>query len=355
MIKRGGVASSASEPASAVADASPKPRRVPRLSLSHELLLLFAAALCFWHPMRVFIGGGACAPALLARSLAGKNYVVTGATAGIGFETAAHLAAAGATVVLPARDASRGEAAAAAIRSRAGAVADVRVASLDLADFDSVRAFASEMLKSFPQGLHGLVCNAGVMLPPKSTTKDGLDLVMQTNHYSHWLLTELLLPALREGAPSRIVILSSAAAHMGALNFSDLNWETRDYGYGVRAYAASKLANALHARELAKRLTGTGVTAVSVDPGGVDTELQRHISHADTVKRWLAWPFLKTAWQGAQTTLYCLLADDVPQLAGRFFADAGVHTLWNSAFNDENAAALWKATEAAVERASRAA
>jgi retinol dehydrogenase-13 len=322
------------------------------LSRRHEALLLIACALCLFPPLRAYAGGGVCAPALLQRDLAGKVFVITGATAGIGFETAAALAARRATIVFGARDASRGAAAAAAIRARAGGAADVTSLPLDLASFASVRAFAAAVAAAHPR-VDALVANAGVMLAPKATTVDGHDLTMQTNHFSHFLLCEALAPALLAAAPSRIVVLSSSAAHFGAVNFSDLNWVSRDYGYGIKNYAASKLANALHARELAKRWAGAGgVTAVSVDPGAVDTELQRHVAVGGApVGDWLKlvfWPLLKTPWQGAQTTLHALLADDVPAHAGEFFADAAPHAVYSSGFNDANAEKLWQESLAAV-------
>jgi len=234
-----------------------------------DLTLLLALIATLWYPTRRFFAGGVAAPSLLRRDLHDKLFIVTGANAGIGFETALQLARQNASVIIAVRSKSRGDVAASKIRAAVpGARVDVEL--LDLASFHSVRDFGSRF-QSHHRRLDGLIANAGVMFPPKTTTVDGHELSFQTNHLGHFLLTELLLEPLKAAAPSRIVILSSRAHDRGNLDWDDLDWEKRNYGFGIIAYADSKLANIMHAYELAKRLEGSGVTAVSVHPGVVRT------------------------------------------------------------------------------------
>jgi retinol dehydrogenase-13 len=257
--------------------------------------------------------------------------IVTGANSGLGLETTRVLARKGAAVVLAVRSEARGAAAVNVVRAGAPQ-ASLAVMPLDLASLESVRAFAASFLASH-EALHGLVNNAGVMNAPKGKTRDGFETQLGTNHVGHFLLTELLLPALERGAPSRIVNVSScyhdvAMGRRGTIDLDDPHFERRRYD-GWEAYAQSKLANVLHARQLAKRLDGTGITAVSVHPGWVRTRLIRSsmpVWAQDHVLR----PFLRMAgmiepWEGAQTTLYALLSPDVPAHPGAYFSQLGLY------------------------------
>jgi NAD(P)-dependent dehydrogenase (short-subunit alcohol dehydrogenase family) len=270
-----------------------------------------------------------CPPDLLEIDLSGKIYVVTGANSGIGLVTVTQLARQGATVVLACRRPDEGERARASIVA-GGVKGRVEVAGLDLADLSSVRRFAEGFLGSH-DALHGLVNNAGVMNTPQSKTKDGFETQIGVNHLGHFLLTELLLDVLKKSAPSRIVVLSSAyhdfaQGREGHIDFDDLQFERRKYD-GWQAYAQSKLANVLHARSLAARLAGTGVTAVSVHPGWVRTNLIR-----STLPTWaqdyLLRPFFRFSgmiepWEGTQTTLYTLLSPEVAAHSGAYFSQTG--------------------------------
>ena len=308
-----------------------------------------------------------CPPELLRKDLTGRLYVVTGANAGIGLVVAKQLARQGAQVVLACRRTDAGEAAAAEIRAEVPG-AKLEVEALDLGDLDSVRAFA-ERFTSKHEALHGLLNNAGVMNTPKGKTKQGFETQFGVNHLGHFLLTELLTDALIEGAPARIVNLSScfhdkAMGREGKIELGDLNWDTREYD-GWAAYAQSKLANLLHAKALAKRLADTGVTAVSVHPGWVRTDLARH-SMPLWVQDVLLRPFLRLAgmiepWEGAQTTLHCVLSDDVPNHPGAFYSQTGTYRDRSAnrggwplrspnpkAHDDALIDALWKKSEALV-------
>ncbi len=209
----------------------------------------------------------------------GRVAVVTGSNTGIGFHTAAELAAAGATVVLACRDTAKGAVAADAIRSRTSNGA-VEVLGLDLGDLASVRDAASETLDRWP-AIDLLIDNAGVMIPPKSTTADGFELQFGTNHLGHFAYTGLVLDALTSTPGSRIVVVSSLAHRDGQMRWDDLQWE-RSYNR-MAAYSQSKLANLLFTFELDRRLRLADVPtiALAAHPGVSSTELARHIPGAN--------------------------------------------------------------------------
>ncbi|XP_066836008.1 flotillin-2 isoform X2 [Anser cygnoides] len=196
--------------------------------------------------------------------LRGRTAVVTGGSGGIGEATARGLARCGARVVLAARCARRGEAAASRIRTETGNP-EVLFMPLDLASLRSVRAFASAFLRQEPH-LHLLVNNAGVSAG--GTTEDGFSLTFQVNHLGHFLLTQLLLERLQSSAPSRVVIVASSAHRAGHLRPAALGRAPPGPLPTFQGYCDSKLANVLHARELATRLQGTQVTSYAVHPGG---------------------------------------------------------------------------------------
>jgi NAD(P)-dependent dehydrogenase (short-subunit alcohol dehydrogenase family) len=270
-----------------------------------------------------------CPPPLLQRDLSGKIYVVTGGNSGIGRVTVEQLAKQGAHVVLACRRPEEGERVRGEMIAKTGR-GSVEVAALDLSDLASVRAFSNAMLAKFP-AIHGLVNNAGVMNTPQGRTKDGFETQIGTNHLGHFLLTELLLPALKTAAPSRIVNLSScyhdvAMGRLGHVELDDLQFERRKYD-GWEAYAQSKLANLLHAKHLAKRLAGTGVIAVSVHPGWVRTNLVGSFMPV-WVQNVVMRPFFRLSgmiepWEGAQTTLFALLSPEVEAHPGAYFSQTG--------------------------------
>jgi NAD(P)-dependent dehydrogenase (short-subunit alcohol dehydrogenase family) len=205
----------------------------------------------------------------------GRLAVVTGANTGLGFETARVLAARGASVVLAVRDTDKGKAAAARIAGTAPG-ANVTVQPLDLASLDSIRAAAGELRARHPR-IDLLINNAGVMFPPRQTTRDGFELQLGTNHLGHFALTGLLLEQMLPVPGSRVVTVSSQAHRIRArINFDDLQAE-RSYSR-VAAYSQSKLANLMFTYELARRLSAAATTtiAVAAHPGLAATELTRH-------------------------------------------------------------------------------
>ena len=202
--------------------------------------------------------------------------MITGASAGLGRESARALAATGAHVILAARNMEALRDAEAWIRAEVPD-APTSTVELDLTRLASVRTAAAAIQDLAPE-IHVLMNNAGVMFTPFSRTADGFEIQFGTNHLGHFELTRLLTPRLVEGA--RIVILSSDGHRMSDVDLDDPNWEQRVYDK-FAAYGASKTANILHMVELDRRLRGRGVRAYSVHPGVVATSLARHMTHED--------------------------------------------------------------------------
>jgi len=202
--------------------------------------------------------------------LTGRSAVVTGANSGIGFEAVVELARHGAAVTLAARDPGRGADALARLRSEVPA-ADAELARLDLADLDSVRAFAAGYA---PEGLDLLVNNGGVMAVPLRHTPDGFESQFGTNHLGHFALTGLLLPKLLARPGARVVSVTSGVHRIGRIDFADLDANARYRKWP--AYAQSKLANLLFTFELQRRADAAGVEllALAAHPGYAATNLQ---------------------------------------------------------------------------------
>jgi NAD(P)-dependent dehydrogenase (short-subunit alcohol dehydrogenase family) len=248
----------------------------------------------------------------------GRTAVITGANTGLGYETAAALAAKGANVVLAVRNLDKGKEAARRIeQSTPGA--QVTHQELDLTSLDSIRAAADE-LRSNHESIDLLINNAGVMFTPKSTTKDGFELQFGTNHLGHFALTNLLLDRVLAAQGSRIVTVSSQGHRfVRGIRFDDLQWD-RSYSR-VGAYGQSKLANLLFTYELQRRLTGTNTIAVAAHPGGSKTELTRNLPPLVAAATRLAEPLFQSADMGALPTLRA--ATDPGVLGGQYFGPDG--------------------------------
>jgi NAD(P)-dependent dehydrogenase (short-subunit alcohol dehydrogenase family) len=290
--------------------------------------------------------------------LGNRVAIVTGASGGLGAETARALAERGAQVTLAARDLPKTEAVADAIRAEGGAV---EVSELDLTSLASVRGFSERFLDSH-QELHILVNNAGIMACPLARTDQGWELQFATNHLGHFLLTGLLVPALRAGAPSRVVVVSSAAHLMSGVDFDDVHFERREYDKWV-AYGQSKTANTLFASELDRRLRGSGVTANALHPGVIMTELARNMTEVDMkdllsrreAGATLEW---KTVPAGAATSVWAASAPELEGRGGLYFEDCAVARpagegkpgtgYATHAFDAEAAQKLWEFSEKSV-------
>lgn len=249
----------------------------------------------------------------------GRTAVITGANTGLGYETAAALAAKGAQVVLAVRNLDKGKEAADHITHR-NPGANVSLQELDLTSLESVRA-AAEQLKSNYDAIDLLINNAGVMMTPKSVTKDGFELQFGTNHLGHFALTGLLLDRVLAAQGSRIVTISSQGHRFArtGIRFDDLQWE-RSYSR-VGAYGQSKLANLMFTYELQRRLTGTNTIAAAAHPGGSNTELARNLPVAFRGLATVLAPLMQGPEMGALPTLRA--ATDPAVLGGQYFGPDG--------------------------------
>lgn len=209
--------------------------------------------------------------------LTGRRVVITGASSGLGEEAARALSAHGASVALLARSAEKLEGAAERIRSRVPE-ADLELGIVDLSSFASIRSFADGYLADH-DAIDLLINNAGVMACPEGRTADGFELQFGTNHLGHFLLTALLFDAVLAGDQPRVVNLSSAGHATANVDLDDVNFERTPYTPWV-AYGRSKTANALFSRGLASRYGDAGLLSFSVHPGGIMTDLGRHLDDA---------------------------------------------------------------------------
>lgn len=278
-------------------------------------------------------------------SMHGKVAVVTGSNVGIGFETAVGLAAQGATTVLACRNQSKAEAAAREITARTWND-DVHVVPLDLADLSSVQKAAESVLTGWDR-LDVLVNNAGGTWSERQETAQGFEYTFGVNHLGHFYLTTLLLPRLTASAPSRIVTVTSVGHHFArnGLRFDDMQSE---HGYdGMEAYCRAKLANVMFTRELARRTSGTGVTANTVHPGwvrshfGMDGDTTGKSAFGFRVMR----PVQISPRRGARTSLYVATSPDVAGKSGMYWVRSKPGHMSRRALDDEAAARLWDESE----------
>jgi NAD(P)-dependent dehydrogenase (short-subunit alcohol dehydrogenase family) len=249
----------------------------------------------------------------------GRTAVITGANTGLGYETATALAAKGAHVVLAVRNIEKGKAAADLIK-RAIPGASVAVQELDLSSLESIHGAADD-LRSKYDSIDLLINNAGVMMTPKATTKDGFELQFGTNHLGHFTLTNLLLDRVLAAPGSRIVTVSSVGHRFArrGIRFDDLQW---DNGYSrVGAYGQAKLANLMFTYELQRRLQGTNTIAVAAHPGGSNTELARNLPVVMRGLTTVLAPLMQGPDMGALPTLRA--ATDPGVLGGQYYGPDG--------------------------------
>ncbi len=291
--------------------------------------------------------------------LAGQRYVVTGASTGLGEETTRAVAAHGASVTMAVRDPARGQAAADRIRAAVPG-ADLEVRELDLASLASIRSFAASFLAEHDR-IDVLIDNAGVMACPQGTTADGFELQFGTNHLGHFLLTNLLTPALIAAAPSRVIVLSSRGHRFSDVDLDDPNFEHTDYEPWL-AYGRAKTANALFAVGYDRRFAERGVRAFSLHPGGIVTELGRHLTEESIATLQAAVPSGQMKWktvpQGAATSVWAATSADLDNLGGLYLEDCGIAGSTTDpmaetgvrpyALDPERADALWALSERLV-------
>ncbi|GAA1224865.1 SDR family NAD(P)-dependent oxidoreductase [Pseudonocardia alaniniphila] len=286
--------------------------------------------------------------------LTGRRAIVTGGASGIGVETARALAGAGAEVTLAVRNTEAGDRTAEDIIATTGNK-QVLVAPLDLAD----RASVAELVAGWEGPLHILVNNAGVMGNPETRTTEGWELQFATNHFGHFGLTTGLHAALAAAGGARVMSLTSSAHLRSPVLFSDIHFRERPYDPWL-AYGQSKTANVLFAVEATKRWAGDGITVNAVMPGGIRTNLQRHISEQELEAaarnaggdvRW------RTPEQGAATSVLVATAPLLDGIGGRYFEDCnepGPHQPGTRrgvaayALDPEAAERLWEVSVAAL-------
>ncbi|MEP3050628.1 MAG: SDR family NAD(P)-dependent oxidoreductase [Erythrobacter sp.] len=261
------------------------------------------------------------------KDLSGKTIVITGGNSGLGMESGRALASAGAHVVLLGRDQAKLDTAKQAIESETGSDL-IETINCDLGSLDSIRSCGLEANDRFDK-IDILINNAAVMACPKLKTSNGFELQFGTNHLGHFLLTKQLMPLIAAGADKRIVNLSSRGHHISPVNLDDPNFENRDYDQWV-SYGQSKSANSLFSVGLQQRFGDQGIDAYAVHPGGINTNLGRHLSEADSqalIERILASDpdfAFKSIPQGAATQCWAATAPELDGKGGVYCEDCHV-------------------------------
>src|SRR5713226_5982848 len=271
-------------------------------------------------------------------NMPGKVCLITGGNSGIGKATAIGLAKLEASVAIVSRDKDKGEAALIEIRSKSGnRNVDMMVA--DLSSQDSVRELAHDF-KSRYKKLHILINNAGVYLPKRVVTVDGLEATFATNHLGHFLLTNLLLDTLKANAPSRIINITSSAHRGTEIDFDDLQGEKKYSGY--HAYSQSKLANVLFTYQLAKQLEGTGVTVNCLHPGVVRTGFGKDVTGLMTILVRIGSPFMISPDKAARAAIYLAMSPELEDVTGKFFSRGKEKRSSRESYDETSAERLWK-------------
>lgn len=281
--------------------------------------------------------------------LSGKVVLVTGATTGLGKESARALGAAGATVIITARSEDKGRAAVEQLLELVPG-GDFSFGVMELGSLDSVRSFAEKFVAEHNR-LDVLLANAGIMAVPYGKTDDGFELQFGTNHLGHFVLVNRLLPLLKASAPSRIVNLSSAGHFTSGIIWDDPNFENHEYSK-MDAYGQSKTANILFTTELERRYGDLGVHSWAVHPGMVMTDLARSFTKDDfgdlasrAKKSGMKMPTLVNVDVGASTQVWACASAEALQQPGSYLADRTFATPSDYANDPELAKRLWAMSE----------
>ncbi len=274
-----------------------------------------------------------------------STVLITGGNAGMGKAAATELAKLGHHVIILCRNKERGDKALEDIKEESGS-SSVFMMLCDLGSMASIRRFASEFKKQYKR-LHILINNAGVILPKRHETSDGCELQFGVNHLGHFLLTNLLLDTIKNSAPARIINVSSGAHKAGKIHFEDIHLK-KNFNL-VKAYSQSKLANVLFTYELAERLEGSGVTVNALHPGAVATEMgiNRETGFGRALTGMLK-PFFKTPQEGASTTVYLAVSDEVEGVTGKYYCDKKAIPSSKLSYDQELAKKLWEVSEKLV-------
>lgn len=272
-----------------------------------------------------------------------KVCIVTGANSGIGFETSIQLAKHSAHLVMVCRNKQKAEDAKAKIESVAKGEVDLIIA--DLASIDEIRKLAKVLLNKY-QKIHVLINNAGVEYNDRRTSADGYEITFAVNYLALFLLTRLLVDRIKASAPARIINISSKAHRFGGFDLNDIQWENRRYS-GIKAYAASKIANILFTKELSDRLKGTEVTVNAVHPGevlsnaGMDNGPVYLFIRKHVINR-----MLKPTYIAGEAIYYHAASPELEKVTGMYFNMTHLEKPWGDANNRPAGRILWKLSEA---------
>jgi NAD(P)-dependent dehydrogenase (short-subunit alcohol dehydrogenase family) len=282
----------------------------------------------------------------------GKTVLITGANQGIGKATAIALAKKGARVVLVVRNADKGAAALAEVRAVASASAPELIVA-DLSSQAQVRRAAAEFMSRHVR-LDVLVNNAGLFVPERRLTVDGLEETFAVNHLGYFLLTHELLGILKGSGAARIVNVASDAHRNAAMHWDDLQYERHRYR-GFKAYGQSKLANVLFTYELARRLEGTKVTANALHPGVIGSGFGQTYGGPVSVLIKIARPFLLTPEEGARTSVHLASSADVEGVSGKYFSKCKPVQSNAVSYDEASQRKLWALSEQLVKVHAQAA
>jgi len=307
--------------------------------------------------MSEFGWGSTTDEVLAGKDLSGRTVFVTGANSGLGQETARAMASRGAHVILAGRDQAKLDESVAAIKAD-HPKAQLETITVDLGSLENIRASTSRARQRFDK-IDLLINNAGVMATPFLHTRDGFEMQFGTNHLGHFALTAELMPLVERGHLKRIVNLSSRGHHFAPVDFDDPHFQHRPYD-PWSAYGQSKTANVLFSVGLEQRFAVLGIHAYAVHPGGIQTNLGRHmtpemtealmarVTSKDTGFQW------KTIPQGAATSCWAATAEELEGKGGFYCEDchvaevddeAATHSVRSYAVNSSYADRLWKLSE----------
>ncbi|KAK5644593.1 hypothetical protein RI129_005893 [Pyrocoelia pectoralis] len=271
-----------------------------------------------------------------------KTVIITGASSGIGRETAIDLARRGARVILACRNLDSGnETKSDIVRSTGNE--NVIVKQLDLTSQKSIREFAKDINETESK-INVLIHNAGTAETKLKVTEDGLEQTMATNHFGPFLLTHLLIDLLKKSGPCRIIVVASELYRLASVNVNKLNHINALIPAHI--YYTSKYVNIYFTRELARRLDGTNITVNCLHPGMVDTGIWRNVPAP------FSWPimivvkcFFKSPVQGAQTSIYLAVSEELENVTGKYFMDCKERGLSSGAMNFAKAKKVWEVSE----------
>jgi NAD(P)-dependent dehydrogenase (short-subunit alcohol dehydrogenase family) len=266
-----------------------------------------------------------------------KIVLITGATSGIGKETARGLAKFGATLVITTRDKKRGESVKNELIESTNNK-NIDVFHCDLASFESIKEFCKDFKAKYKK-LHVLINNAGIWDYTRRESKDGIENIFATNYLAPFLMTNLLLDVLKKSSPARVINVTSGM-HYGTINFDDI--EFKNNFSGAKAYRQSKLGIILFTRLLAKKLKGTNITVNAVHPGVNKTNLGRDAGiFSRAVFKFIG----KDPKKGSETSIFLASSPDVNNITGKYFAKKEIHKSSKESYDLNLAQKLWDISE----------